>query len=356
MDKTVTFNISQRKMRQELRLLPFEIKAADIRFLESADICRCLYIEERKRMEKIKEFVGWFGEKLFPNLPERKRQRLTIQIIAGILLAIVCMTSMGIFRYKAVKQLEEYQAIADAYTQLNAALEERREKEQEKAAAELDEFISEIEADAERYRQEYEAEMWELGLDAYDWDALCNENEDIKGWLCIPDTLINFPVVGTDDNAFYLSHNFSGDKDKAGCPFMDKDTQIWDFNRVIYGHNMGTGSDAMFSTLLKYEQEDYFKENQTIYFTDAYGSAAAYQVMAVVKYSIDDLEEWDFRIRNHANMESYNAWMEQLQGKALYYAEPDHAPTNIITLATCDRRVHGKNGRFLVIAGKITGQ
>ena len=97
------------------------------------------------------------------------------------------------------------------------------------------------------------------------------------------------------------------------------------------------------------------KVNQTIYFTDAYGSATAYQVMAVVKYSIDDLEEWDFRIRNHADMESYNAWMEQLQGRALYYAEPDHAPTSIITLATCDRRVFGKNGRFLVIAGKATG-
>lgn len=67
---------------------------------------------------------------------------------------------------------------------------------------------------------------------------------------------------------------------------MDKDTQIWGFNRIIYGHNMGTGSSAMFYTLLDYEKEDYFKENQTIYFTDAYESAAAYQVMAVVKYAV----------------------------------------------------------------------
>ena len=136
-----------------------------------------------------------------------------------------------------------------------------------------------MEADAERYRQEYESEMREKGLEAYDWDALCSANEDTRGWLCIPDTLINFPVVGTEDNAFYLSHDFTGDKSSAGCPFMDKDTQVWDFNRVIYGHNMGAGSQAMFSTLLKYEQEEYFKEHQTIYFTDAYGSAAAYQVM-----------------------------------------------------------------------------
>ena len=336
-------------------LLPLEIMAADIRFLESAGICRYLYIEERERMEKIKYFISWLGEKLFPGLPEKKRQRIAVQIIVGISLAFVCMAGMGIFRYKAVKQLEKYQAIADAYAQLDAILEEEREKSQKEAAAELEELFSEMEADAERYRREYEAEMREKGLEAYDWDALCSENEDIKGWLCIPDTLINFPVLGTDDNAFYLSHDFTGDNSSAGCPFMDKDTQVWDFNRIIYGHNMGTGSDAMFSTLLKYEQEDYFKENQTIYFTDAYGSAAAYQVMAVVKYSIDDLEEWDFRTRNHEDMESYDAWMEQLQGRALYYEEPDHAPTSIITLATCDRRVFGKNGRFLVVAGKIAG-
>ena len=104
-------------------------------------------------MEKIKDFIGWLGEKLFPDLPERKRQRLTVRIIVGISLAIVCMTGMGIFRYRAVKQLKEYQAIADTYTRLNAALEERREKEQEKAAAELEELFLELEADADRYRQ-----------------------------------------------------------------------------------------------------------------------------------------------------------------------------------------------------------
>ena len=304
-------------------------------------------------MEKVKDLISRLGMKLFPSLPEKKQQRITIQIIVGISLALVCMTGMGIFRYKAVKQLEKYQAIADAYAELDIILEEGREKAQQEAKEELQEMFSEMEADAERYQQEYEEEMRKKGLEAYDWDALCSENEDIKGWLCIPDTLINFPVVGTDDNAFYLSHDFTGEKSSAGCPFMDKDTQVWDFNRVIYGHNMGTGSDAMFSTLLDYEKENYFKENQTIYFTDAYGNANAYQVMAVVKYGISDLGEWDFRTRNHEDMESYNAWMEQLQGRALYYAEPDHAPTSIITLATCDRRVHGKNGRFLVIAGIV---
>ena len=117
-------------------LLPFETMAAGIRLLESADICRCLYIE-REHMEKLKDSIRWLGEKLFPDLPEKKRQRITVQIIAGISLAFVCMMGMGIFRYRAVKQLEKYQAIADAYAQLDTILEEEREKSQKEAAAEL---------------------------------------------------------------------------------------------------------------------------------------------------------------------------------------------------------------------------
>ena len=59
-------------------------------------------------MERLKDFISWLGEKLFPNLPERKRQRIAVQIIVGISLALICTVGMGIFRYKAVKQLEKY--------------------------------------------------------------------------------------------------------------------------------------------------------------------------------------------------------------------------------------------------------
>ena len=81
-------------------------------------------------MEKIKRFTDWLGEKLFPDLPEKKRQRIAAQIIVGISLALICMVGMGIFRYRAVKQLEKYQAIADTYAQLDTILEEEREKSQ----------------------------------------------------------------------------------------------------------------------------------------------------------------------------------------------------------------------------------
>lgn len=46
-------------------------------------------------MEKIKDFISCLGEKLFPDLPEKKRQRITVQIIVGVTLTLVCITGMG---------------------------------------------------------------------------------------------------------------------------------------------------------------------------------------------------------------------------------------------------------------------
>lgn len=40
-------------------------------------------------MDKIKRFIGWLGEKLFPGLPEKKRQRIAVQIIVGISLGVI---------------------------------------------------------------------------------------------------------------------------------------------------------------------------------------------------------------------------------------------------------------------------
>ena len=89
-------------MQQGLLLLPSEIMAADIRSVKSAGICRCfmsLTMEERKRMEKIKDLAGRLGERLFSDLPEKKRVRLTVRMIAGIFLAFAAIAGMGCLLY-----------------------------------------------------------------------------------------------------------------------------------------------------------------------------------------------------------------------------------------------------------------
>ena len=95
--------------------------------------------------------------------------------------------------------------------------------------------------------------------------------------------------------------------------------QRWDFNRTIYAHNMGGTSEAMFSSLLHYKDEGYFMAHRQLYYTECYGTTAEYQVMAVVKYNAGDTGSWDFRTRNHTDMESYNLWMEGA-GSSIYPA------------------------------------
>lgn len=267
-----------------------------------------------------------------------------IQIIAGLLIALLSVAGMLFYQHQEVKQQQKFQQIKGTeitLPEIPPAVPEEKETEPTEGkspeAGDGDD-MGEIDTNTVTF--------------SYDWDSLVEANGDVKGWLYLPDTPIDLPVVGTSDNDYYLTHDFWKQKKSTGCPFMDKDTGQWDFNRTVYAHNMGGASDTMFSPLLRFKDEDYFMAHRQLYYTQCYGITAEYQIMAAVKYNAKDTGSWDFRTRNHADMEGYNLWMEQLQEYALYYAEPDHAPAEILTLSTCDRSEFGKDGRLVIVAGK----
>lgn len=295
----------------------------------------------------MKDLTGKLGKLLFPDVEERKSRRIVIQLIIGLFLALISIAGIIFYSHQEMKQHQRFQQIkGEGITLPEIPPAMPGEKEAGPAKEKLPEADSGKDMDG----------MGETGKNTvtfpYDWDSLIDANADVKGWLYLPDTPIDLPVVGTSDNGYYLTHNFWKQENKAGCPFMDKDTGQWDFNKTIYAHNMSRSSNAMFSPLLNYKDEEYFLAHRQLYYTECYGATAEYQIMAVVKYNVKDTGSWDFRTRNHADMESYNLWMEQLQENAFYYAEPDHAPEKILTLSTCDRSEFGKDGRLVIVAGK----
>lgn len=296
----------------------------------------------------MKDLAGKLGKLVFPEVEQKKGRRLMRQIIAGILIALFSIAGIKIYSYQEVKQQQRFQQIKGTEMILPEIPEQEagefiKEGPQETVSGNGIAGIAETDTDIDTVTF------------VYDWDSLVETNADIKGWLYLPDTPIDFPVVGTLDNDYYLNHDFWKQEKSAGCPFMDKDSDQWDFNKTIYAHNMSRPSAAMFSSLLNYKDEEYFTSHRQLYYTQCYGNTAEYQIMAVVKYNAKDTESWDFRTRNHADIESYNLWMEQLQEYALYYAEPDHTPTEILTLSTCDRSEFGKDGRLVIVAGKCQG-
>ena len=97
-----------------------------------------------------------------------------------------------------------------------------------------------------------------------DFDSLSKINPDIVGWIGIEGLEIDYPIVQTKDNEFYLNHLFSLEKNKLGAIFMDyrSNSKFKDRNTIVYGHNMKNGS--MFSSLTNYKKQDYYDANPDI--------------------------------------------------------------------------------------------
>ena len=101
---------------------------------------------------------------------------------------------------------------------------------------------------------------------APDYSALYAKNSDFIGWITVPNTSINYPVLQCDNNDFYLTYNFEKNKDARGAIFMDyrNNPVNLDSNTIIYGHNCY--NTTMFSELSKYQKIDFYKTSPVFEF------------------------------------------------------------------------------------------
>ena len=97
-----------------------------------------------------------------------------------------------------------------------------------------------------------------------DFSSLQAGSPDTVAWITGEDTPIDYPVMHTDNNEYYLSHLYSGEENRYGALFVDcRNTGLFtDPNTVIYGHNMK--NDAMFGSLIGYKEQAYYEEHPTM--------------------------------------------------------------------------------------------
>ena len=187
-----------------------------------------------------------------------------------------------------------------------------------------------------------------------DYITLYNNNKSLVGWVKIDDTLIDYPVMQSPNNEYYLNHNFNQEKDNNGSIFIDSACSIWprSQNIIMYGHNMKSGK--MFGELKKYKQEDFAAEHPYIYFDTLYNKGK-YQVMYVFGDNVYDEVEVAFKYYQFIDANSKEEWdsaMNDMASKSLYdtgvtaeYGE------DIITLSTCDYEKDAE--RFVVVAKRV---
>lgn len=180
------------------------------------------------------------------------------------------------------------------------------------------------------------------------------KNKSVIGWLKIDDTIIDYPVMQTSNNDYFLNHNFDGEEDKNGSLFLDKDCNVIDrsTNLIIYGHHMKSGK--MFGGLNKYSDIAYYEKHPFIQFDSIY-EKGVYQVMYVFHDKVYSEEEITFKYYQFIDAysgEEFRSNMQEMAKMSLYHTGVEASyGDQLLTLSTCDNTEQG--GRFVIVAKRI---
>lgn len=165
-----------------------------------------------------------------------------------------------------------------------------------------------------------------------DFDALRAINPDVVAWITIPDTEIDYPVLSTTDNEFYISHGMDRKEHKSGAIFIDANNlpDFSDQNTVIYGHNMKDGS--MFAALHSYEKQEFLDTHPYVFLYTPDGTEHVYQIFA----AHDTHESGDTYILRFAGAPQFLEYIRTMQGLSPVKTDTEITATDdIITLSTC---------------------
>ena len=180
----------------------------------------------------------------------------------------------------------------------------------------------------------------------HDLVALQAENPDCVGWLTIPDTSVDYPVVWTPEKPeHYLRRDFYGNSASGGTPFLDgrNQAQAKGQNLILYGHNMLDGS--MFKPVLQYLTPNFQVTHEDIYL-ELDGIQYHYQVIAALETSTRSPVYAYTDLSDSTEMEDFRSMLlEETSLDAIPQAE------GYLTLSTCNNQ--GGDSRVLVIAALV---
>lgn len=168
-----------------------------------------------------------------------------------------------------------------------------------------------------------------------DLKGLQEVNEDVIGWIYIPDTNVNFPVLQGKNNKQYLFQSYKKEYLTAGSIFLDYrcDSNFEDKNTVIYGHNMHNGS--MFGSLKKYKDETYRDEHPYIYIMRADGVCNRYEIIAYFQADVEG-PVYELPILQEGGEKAFEKLSNTIKNENLYSKEADISESDkLITLSTC---------------------
>lgn len=215
----------------------------------------------------------------------------------------------------------------------------KEQKQPETSAEETKEIIIETEESEEETEAPY--------VSPIDFEELWTRNPDTIGWIRIPDTVIDYPIVhDPEDNEHYLHVDFDGNSSVYGAIYLDCDSEpdFSGWNNPIYGHHMKDGS--MFKGLEKFKEKDYFKEHQ--YF-EIYTPERTIHLKAIACYysSADGI----VRKTQFRSQEEFDEWVADRLEPCAFAVIPEEPVDSMFVLVTCSYEM--ANARTLLFAVEV---
>ena len=190
----------------------------------------------------------------------------------------------------------------------------------------------------------YEQKSTMALLEQINIDKLKEVNQDVTGWIVIPNTQIAYPLMGGTGNSYYLDHTWKREVNSGGAIFIEEKNSLdlQNHNTIIYGHRMRNGS--MFGSLKEYQKQEYWEEHPEIYIR-VDERCLRYEIFAAYEASVSGLT---YQV-GFEDEESKQKFLEDCTKRSVI--STGIVPQNedrILTLSTCTGR--GYSTRWVVQA------
>ena len=265
-----------------------------------------------------------------------KKQRISLTLLS-VLLSVALLLS-GVMIWQELSRQKEEKATFDTLAELIQTEDSGSEDNSEESES------------PDQQGDDMQEDAIEVLTQTRNLAPLFEQNSECVGWICIPNTGVDYPVMHTPEQPQkYLRLDFYGQYSVSGVPFLEGRCSLEGDHLIIYGHNMKNGT--MFGSLKQYTDRAYLSGHPAIEFETASG-CVRYEVFAVAV--VNKYDDW-YSFTEAADEAAYQEQVSRIREKALLVTEavPVYGG-QLLTLSTCYGS--GSDNRLLVIAAETTAE
>ncbi len=185
--------------------------------------------------------------------------------------------------------------------------------------------------------------------------TLYRNNDDVRGWVHIADTKINYPVMADTAELFYHTHDFYKKESPYGAPYYVADQQTNNeltASQSVTVYGSGTQTGQMFSDLAKYTELSFLKSHAVVQMNSLY-QENRYKVFAVLLADDTDEAEYPFAQSVFADQNEFFEHVSQLRVRSLFDTPVEVIEGDHLLLLTTPIEYGYEGARIVVAARRV---